>query len=77
LAVLLAKPVLKAAFCRGTSRAPFKGIADRAQDRSLALVRIGQHRQRLFAVRGGEDVTIRAGLAMAVMHDNAILRPLD
>ncbi len=52
-------------------------IADRAQNGTLALVRIRQHRQRLIAVRSDDDMVVAAGVAVAVVDEDAMGSALD
>ena len=52
-------------------------VADGAENAAFARVGVGQHRQRLIAVRGDHGVVVAVVVAMAVMNDDAVRRPFD
>ena len=52
-------------------------IADGAENGAFAIVGVGQHRQRLIAVRGDHDVVVSLAAAVAVVDDDAMRCPLD
>jgi hypothetical protein len=56
---------------------PVGGIADGAEHGAFGSVGVGQHRQRLIAVRGDHDVIVTVAPALAVMDDDTGRRPLD
>ena len=52
-------------------------VADVAQNGALVIVGVGQHRQRLVAVRGDDDVVVGLAAAVAVVDDDAMRGALD
>ena len=52
-------------------------VADGAENGALVHIGIAEHVERLVAVGGDDDVIVGRLLAVAVMDDDAVRRPLD